>query len=133
MFSNVYCIYARKYNILPAGGILVESFFRRSSLMRERERERGSSVRGLKEGRRKCKRSRLLVVTEKSNQSSRLRSIAVRWFAPVLFFSTGKIDALSPPPLLTRLIVQFHTRPVSSLDLRLFQSSSTRITMLRRT
>lgn len=62
-------------------------------------------------------------MTEKSNQSSRLRSIAVRWFAPVLFFfSTGRIDAPSPPPLLTCPIVQFHTRPVSSLDLRLFRS-----------
>jgi len=147
VFNNVYCIYAREYNILPAGGIFVESFFRRSSIMRERERERereserekererkrererGSSVRGLKEGRRKLKKP--VSDSEKSNQSSILHSIAVRWFASVLFF-------FQPGESMRRrrrrccFIVQFYTRPVSSLDLRLFQSGSMRITMLRR-
>lgn len=42
-----------------------------------------------------------------------------------------RIDAPPPSSSPTRLIVQFHMRPVSSLDLRLFQSGGTKITLLR--
>ena len=83
MFSNEYRIYARGDDIIPADGIHVESFFRRSSIKKEREREREKEREGrpfvaYRRAGGGIEKPAPGIMTEDSNQSSRLRSIAVR-------------------------------------------------------
>lgn len=81
------CITYTRENIISSRPVVPRWIVLLAFFCNERERERERVVRSWpKGGPAEVKTSRLLVVTEKSNQSSRLRSIAVRWFAPVLFF-----------------------------------------------